>query len=456
MAENENIEKPRRKRKVLQTLVILLVIIIAGFAVFRLVLKSKLNARLDAIRADGYPATCAELDAWYTIPESAENAADTFIDSFSRYEKWEGEEKRKLLPIVGDAELPLRTEPLTEETKALITQYLADNRQALELLHKGAAIEHSRYPIDLSKGFETLMPDLSNIRAGAFLLKLEAVVHAENEKPQMLTNSIQSMLGLAGSLSKEPILISQLVCVACRALAVSTLEHVINRTEFTDEQLVDLSQTLVNSEDPSAMTRAIAGERCAGVSIFKMPAAQIPRVADGSSSPLAVVAYALYKFSGLADTDAAIYLDLMNDYLKAIQLPLPQRQEAADAVDARFDKTSRIHVLLHVMMPALSRVTTIDVRAAAQLRTAQAGLAIERYRLAAGKLPDTLAELIPAYLDAVTKDPFDGKELRYKQLDTGFVVYSIGEDGSDDGGKEKPRKRSGSDVPIDVTFIVQR
>ena len=261
---------------------------------------------------------------------------------------------------------------------------------------------------------------------------------------------------LAGSLSKEPILVSYLVRIACQALAVSTVEHVINRTEFTDKQLADLSQTLVNAEDPSAVTRAFAGERCAGVSIFTKPAAQVPRMVGGSSSPLSVVAITLYKFSGLSDMDASIYLDLMNDYIKAIQLPPPQRQEATDAVDARFDKTSRIHVLLHVMMPALSRCTTIDIRAIAQLRTAQAGLAIERYRLAAGKLPDTLAELMPTYLDTVPKDPFDGKELRYKKLDTGFVVYSIGEDGSDDGGKEKPRKRSGSDVPIDVTFIVQR
>lgn len=456
MAENENTEKPRRKRKVLQTLVILLVIIIAGFAGFRFILKSKLHARLDAIRAAGYPATCAELDAWYTIPESAENAANSFIDSFSHYEKWEEKEKRKLLPIVGEAELPLRTEPLAEETKALVTQYLADNQQALELLHKGAAIEHSRYPVDLSKGFEALMPDLSNIRVGAFLLKLEAVVHAENEKPQMVTNSIKSMLGLAGSLSKEPILVSQLVRIACQALAVSALEHAINRTEFTDEQLVSLSGTLANSEDPSAMTRAFAGERCAGASIFKMPAAQIPRVTDGGSSPLAVVAFALYKFAGLADMDASIYLDLMNDYMKAIQLPPQKRREAADAVDARFEKTSRIHILLHIIMPALSRCTTIDVRAAAQIRTARAGLAIERYRLAAGKLPDSLAELIPTYLDTVPKDPFDGKELRYKKLETGFVVYSIGEDGNDDGGKEKPRKRTSPPAPWDVTFIVQR
>ncbi len=456
MAQNENTEKPRRKRKVLQTLVILLVIIIAGFVFFRVIVRSKLNARLDAIRAAGYPATCAEMDAWYTIPESAENAADTFRDSFSHYNKWEDDDKRKLLPIVGEAELPLRTEPLTEETKALIAQYLADNQQALELLHKGAAIEHSRYPVDLSKGFEALMPDLSNIRVGAFLLKLEAILHAENGKPEEVVDSITSTFGLARSLSKEPILVSQLVRIACQALAVSTIEHTVNRTEFTDELLVELSQTLINAEDASGMSRALIGERCAGLSIFKAPSPQILQLVNGGSSPLAVVAIALFKFAGLADMDAAIYLDIMNDYIEALKLPPEQRQEAASAVDSKFDETSRIHVLLHIIMPALSRVTTIDVRIAAQLRTAQTGLAVQRYRLAAGKLPDTLAELIPTYLDAVPKDPFDGKDLRYKKLETGFVVYSIGEDGNDDGGKEKPRKRTDPPAPEDVTFIVQR
>jgi len=456
MAEQKSAEKPRRKRKVLRTLLIVLVVIIACFVVFRLVLRSKLNARLDAIRADGYPATCAEMDAWYTIPESAENAADTFIDSFSHYNKWEDDQKRKLLPIVGQAELPLRTEPLTEETKALITQYLTDNQQALERLHKGAAIEHSRYPVDLSKGFEALMPDLSNIRGGAFLLKLEAILHAENGKPEEVVDSIKSTFGLARSISKEPILISQLVRIACQALAVSALEHAINRTEFTDEQLVELSQALVNAEDPSAMSRAFVGERCAGLSIFKTPSSKTLKLINGGSSSLGVVAIALYKFAGLADMDAIMYVDLMNDYTKAMQLPPHQRQEAASAVDTKFGKTSRIHVLLHVIMPALSRVTTIDIRTIAQLHTAQVGLAIQRYRLAAGKLPDTLAELIPVYLDAVPKDPFDGKDLRYKKLEASFVVYSIGEDGSDDGGKEKPRKRTRPPAPWDVTFIVLR
>jgi type II secretory pathway pseudopilin PulG len=456
MAEEESAQKPRKKHKVLQVLIVLLVVIIVGFVVFRLVLKSKLNARLDAVREAGYPATCAELDAWYAIPESAENAADTIRDSFSHYNKWEEDQKRKLLPIVGQAELPLRTEPLTEETKAVVTQYLADNQKALELLYKGAAIEHSRYPVDLGKGFEALMPHLSDLRTGARMLELEAILHAENGKPEKVVDSIESTFGLARSLSREPILVSQLVRIACQALAVSALEHAINRTEFTDEQLVKFSQILVNAEGTSAMSRAFVGERCAGLSIFKTPSSQTLKLINGGSSPLGVVGIALYKFAGLADMDAAIYLDIMNDYVEIFKLPSEQRRKAADAADTRFEKTSRIHVLLHIIMPALSRVTTIDVRGIAQLRTARAALAIERYRLAAGKLPDTLAELVPAYLDAVPKDPFDGKDLRYKKLEPGFVVYSIGEDGSDDGGKEKPQKRTDPPEKWDVTFIVLR
>jgi hypothetical protein len=109
-------------------------------------------------------------------------------------------------------------------------------------------------------------------------------------------------------------------------------------------------------------------------------------------------------------------------------------------------------------MPALGRVTTSDIRGIAQLRAGRVGLAIQRYRLAEGKLPDALARLVPTYLDAVPKDPFDGNDLRYKELETGFVVYSIGEDGSDDGGKEEPPKRKRGTEPAnwDVTFTVER
>jgi hypothetical protein len=455
MADEAKARKSRRKLKVSYILIVLVVIIVAGFAVSRLILRAKLQSRLDALGASGYPATCAELDEWYAIPESAENAADTIVESFSNFCKWE-EEKANLLPVVGKVELPPRTEALAQETKELVGRYLADNQAALELLHKGAAIEHSRYPIDLSKGFEALMPYLSDIRTGAKLMQLEAILHAEDSESESAARSITSMLGLGRSLAKEPLLISQLVRVACCGLAISTLEHAVNRTKFTDEQLVHLSRTLADAEDHSAMARAFAGERCAGVSIFKKPSPEILQLINGGSSQWNVMAIGLYKFAGLADMDAIAYVDFMNDYMKAMELAHPQRYKRVQAIEAKVEGTSRIHIILRMIMPALSRVSIVDTRGLAQLRTARTALAIERYRLATGRLPRTLAELIPAYLKTIPEDPFNGQDIQYRKHDVGFVVYSVDEDGNDDGGKEKLRKRGRSDEDADVTFIIQR
>jgi hypothetical protein len=86
----------------------------------------------------------------------------------------------------------------------------------------------------------------------------------------------------------------------------------------------------------------------------------------------------------------------------------------------------------------------------ATLRCSRASLAVERYRLANGALPDSLDALVPKFLNAVPTDPFNGQPLRYKRLAAGYVVYSVGEDGVDNGGTE------GYGPGTDITFTVER
>jgi len=450
MSENEAGSEKRFRLKISHVLIVLLLISIGTFIYYRLSLKSKLQMRIDAIRAAGYPVTCVELDQWYKIPPDADNATYKIIDAFSHYNKWD---KDKSLPVIGKEELPHRTEPMPEEMKALIAEYIADNNEALELLHDAAAIEHSRYPIDLSAGFETNVPNLSELRGAVFLLKLEAILHAENGESDLAMRSAKSCFGISNSLAKEPITVSQRVRSACQNVAATTIEYCVNRIEFTDEQLTGLIGYIQNSEHNTDMSRAFVGERCFGISFFIAPESVDPGLMGGVPfRPL----LGLYKAVGMADSDAIIYLDLMEEYMKIYQLPIHQRQDAAKAVEARFQSTSQAHILLRVIMPALSRIAVIDTRNIAQLLTARIGLSIERYRLAAGKIPDKLEDLVPDYLDAVPKDPFDGNDLRYKKLDAGFVVYSIGEDLIDDGGKERPTGKKKKDDSWDVTFIVER
>jgi len=454
--DSETAPRRRRKLKVSHILIVLLLIAVCAFVVFRLSVRSKLRARIEAIQAAGYPVTLAELNEWYTIPEGAENAADTLIEAFLCYYEWNRTELESL-PVAGREELPARTEPLAEETKGLVAQYLADNQQALELLHKAASMEHSRYPVDFSVGLGYRMYHFSDLRKGAILLKLEAVLHAENNKSQLAARSVTSIFGIARSLAKEPTVISRLYLTVCRGLAVSSLERIINRTEFTDEQLLELGKAFADAEYISALPRAFIGEQCRGIYVFKNPTIFSSDLV-GRKMLLPAPILELYKALGLADRDAIIYIDLMNDYMNTTGLPLHQRQEAADVIQTKLNRTSKTHILLHMFRPDYFWVTRSYLRNIAQLRTARVGLAVQRYRLATGNLPDTLADLVPTYLDAVPEDPFDGRSLRYEELETGFVVYSVGEDRRDDGGKERlpTGKRKKTPSSWDITFIVER
>ena len=62
-------------------------------------------------------------------------------------------------------------------------------------------------------------------------------------------------------------------------------------------------------------------------------------------------------------------------------------------------------------------------------------IALQRCKLAHGGYPDTLASLVPEFLVAVPPDPVDGRPLRYRRQEDGtFLLYSVGENGMDDGG----------------------
>ena len=62
-------------------------------------------------------------------------------------------------------------------------------------------------------------------------------------------------------------------------------------------------------------------------------------------------------------------------------------------------------------------------------------IGLKRHALRYGKLPETLAALVPEFLSAVPVDYMDGKPIRYRlNSDGSFTLYSVGEDGKDDGG----------------------
>lgn len=61
--------------------------------------------------------------------------------------------------------------------------------------------------------------------------------------------------------------------------------------------------------------------------------------------------------------------------------------------------------------------------------------ALKRFALRHGGPPQSLDALAPEFLRSIPVDYMDGKPIKFRPLPTGgFVLYSVGEDGKDDGG----------------------
>lgn len=454
MDNNESTSQKRRRIKITHILILLLIIAVFAFAMFRLSVRIRFQNRIKAIQDAGLPVTLDEMNELYKIPEDAENAAHTFIEAFLCYNEWDKEE-RESLPIYGPVELPARTEPLGQELKDLIAQFITDNKRTLEFLHKATPIEHCRYPVDFSVEFGYPMYHLGDLYNCSKLLNLEAILHAENSKSGLAFRSVMTNFGLARSLVKEPTSRSQLIRGVCQEFVVSSLERIINRAEFTDEQLLEFDKALMDAEDILPIALGLAGERCRGIHIFKNPTLLTEEFVGDEALPAPILE--LYSALGLAERDAILYLDFINDYIDITGLPLHKRQSASEIVDDKLRKVSKTHILFHMYSPSYSWTTRSYLRNVAQVRATRVGIAVHRYRLATGNLPNTLDDLVPSYIDVVPEDPYDGRALRYDELETGFVVYSIGEDKKDDGGKERPtarvKRRSSS---WDITFIIEQ
>ena len=128
----------------------------------------------------------------------------------------------------------------------------------------------------------------------------------------------------------------------------------------------------------------------------------------------------------------ALYLSMMTDLVEIAKFA-PERQfSSLPELDKKWNSSwSPAGVVI-----ALYRSRGVEiVRAQAALSAAVAAISAERFRLAHGRWPGKLDELVPAYLAALPLDPCNGKPLRMKQVDGGLIIYSVGTDQVDNDGQ---------------------
>jgi hypothetical protein len=90
--------------------------------------------------------------------------------------------------------------------------------------------------------------------------------------------------------------------------------------------------------------------------------------------------------------------------------------------------------LVALLVPAVRKVQTAYDRSEQIQRNLHVAFALAAYRADRGRYPAKLGDLAPKYLAAVPGDLFSGKPLVYRRTEDGYLFYSVGANGKDEGG----------------------
>lgn len=95
------------------------------------------------------------------------------------------------------------------------------------------------------------------------------------------------------------------------------------------------------------------------------------------------------------------------------------------------------YFVLRMMTPALDKINDSNDRREQKFQNLQVAMALAAYQADHGQYPETLTALQPKYLPTVPLDLFSGEPLIYEPDNKGYLLYSVGENGIDDGGQAK-------------------
>lgn len=439
----------------LRTALVVVLVLAALYGAYRYTLHRMVEAKLNEIRKQGYPVTLAEIDKWYPQPPPGENAAGLYEQAFSHLgDTGDG-------PLYSFLRWTLRPDaPVPTEIADQLSAYISTNKATSDLLRRIPHHASYRNPAELRIGSKAYQHRIYLLGRCVNLSTFEAILDVQNDRPDMAMDSLGASWNTAGSLGQETDWWAQQVRRTGLGFSVTVLERLLDKYSLRTNDLKRLSEELTDAESPESASYAVVSERCqvtdwilgarSGESLLDVLAAHPQRLDESRPVDLLVPIpgrlFPIYRLSGIIELDLLFYLKTERAYEEVARVPATERFVRLMRVAPNPNLVPKLYVVSYVLLPDPWSDIVAETRTLAWLRAANTGLAVESYRQTLGRLPDKLADLAPIYLNSIPTDPFNGQPLGYRKLAKGYVVYSVGEDGKDDGGDEKK----------DITFTVER
>jgi hypothetical protein len=295
-----------------------------------------------------------------------------------------------------------------------------------------------RYAIDWAPNPLMTKTPYQDARPVVALLRMQAQLQDQDGQADEALGTIRRMIVAGRSIGDEPTLVALLVRIAVHAISAQAVERALAQGEPSAEALAQTQRLLAEDAAEPLLLYALRGERAMQYQMAE--ALKSGRLTDDQLAAIEIHgrAHAMVVAFRFRRGEPSMLRTLTTAVEIASREPEDQEVDGMklDEYLTQAGRRARLADDLpsYLFLPAYAKVAEVFPRDRANLRGAIVGLALERFRRAEKRWPAGLKELLPAYLPAVPRDPFDGREMRYRRLPDGAIVYSVGPDGQDNGG----------------------
>ena len=430
----------------------------------------RLQTEIDRIQARGEPIFPEDFDPPEEIPDD-QNAALALIKAAQQITSTAEQDEI----INGLVKLP----DITQDQWKLIADFEEKNRAALDLVRNARLMSKVdwgvRFRSPTLQVTNAITPNLSLSRQLCRVLCAVAVRNHHAGNDTVAFDTLRDVFFLSKALDQMPSLISRLTANAIDDMAVSRIEYctpdlIVYQPGGADHSLVDavIADLLDEEALRDALRRAMRADR-----MFQLDSVEL--IVGGRLGPSALTwAGAAGPASGweravqfpvkpLYKVDAVLLIQDMDQIIQACgQSSWPEAYEILGPLDETWEELFLGSFAFRRQMSMFQlrtqgRVVYIHFLYLAQRRMAAVALAIRLYEVDHGRRPGALAELAPDYLDAVPPDPMStaGASFRYLPDAETPILYSVGENGVDDGGLVWDEKRNNYDrYRRDLVFLL--
>jgi len=336
---------------------------------------------------------------------------------------------------------------------------------AAEMESLSDARDEARPLADLSRGrfvldyefnvLETRLPNTQNSRKVARLLMLSAYHRAGQGDIDGALDDCRAIVGVSHAIGDEPMIISQLVRIAEDSVAIKAIERVLAQGEATDAALGRVMARLTKEAEEPFSLIGLRGERASFNDLFgKLADGSLPisALSDGPKLPTGPVRYGPHGWA-FFQYNQGIAIHFTTRAVEIAKLPMGQQRARWVEWKAVTKKPESLWralpaALFYLMLNASDAFPRAHERLYGMLNVTRAIVAMERFRLAFGRWPESIDEIPKSILPDTPIDPYSGRPVRAARVPDGWVVYCVGPDLTDDGGKLDPRfkpDRKGTD-----------